>query len=117
MLIHFSFNYPLVSNVRSREHVSVSPETLEKMGRFSTGATKQEWISILNTCEGKDSTRSTFGENGLHEDPSFIMGDTLNEKSKPIEYELKGKELFDLLLKRHILIKNEKEYLSFFVYN
>ena len=107
VLIHFRDENLLVSNTRSREHVTLCSVGIEALSRLYLGATKEEWMESLVNAEGSDATETNFGEKGLHTDPSFIDLSLKNEIYS-------GEKLFELLFKRHILVKDYDEYFDFF---
>jgi 2-polyprenyl-3-methyl-5-hydroxy-6-metoxy-1,4-benzoquinol methylase len=109
VLIHFTYGFCIISNVRTREHVMINSEGLNVISKYFYGASKEEWLDALSNSKGKSVTAECFGENGLHSDPSFLEID-----NHLIKEQITGNELFELLVNKHVLIHDENEYWDFF---
>ena len=105
-LIHFKRGVCLISNPKTRTHVAISTNSIRELEKINKGVNKKNCIKLLENSFGFDATKELYGLNGLHDD--FTGIDIKNKKK------IFGKDLFDLLSKRKIII--EKNYRKYFDY-
>ena len=88
----------VLSNPRTKTHVKFSAPAgfLNYSARYS----EQEWISALENITACDWTEEFFGASGLHVDHTGILQKETN---------LSGLELFNLLIRRWLLVKEDLE--------
>lgn len=91
----------IISNPRLRLHVEIDIKTLNMLLTYFEGLPEQEWKKIFKDCNGKDRTQRFMGVDGLVKDHSGFY-----ENTKCTSTMILGEELFKLLCKRQVLIKD-----------
>ena len=106
-IIHFKTGICLISNPKTRTHVAINTHSIRELEKINNGVNQKRCIKLLENSFGFDATRELYGLNGLHDD---FTGIDIRKKRKVF-----GKKLFNLLLKRKIIIeKNYKKYFDYF---
>ncbi len=107
VLIHLKDGAWMLSNPRARTHVSLNTEAVSLLGSLGLGSDQSVWIDQLENISGSDCTCLFYGADGLHADHTGI--------TKPKGRSVSGKDLFDLLKQRQLLVSVDSEaYQAFF---
>jgi len=89
----------MLSNPRSRTHVSLDKDALESLTSFSSGASESDWTSSFQKTSGQDCTQDFYGADSLHGDHSGVSKNKGTSKQ--------GGDLFQLLVKRWLIVKED----------
>lgn len=106
--VHFSKDRPVFSNPRARTHIALSYEFLSFLSKIKGSFSSQFCLEQLERIYAQDSTHDNYGEYGLHGDHTGLL------RGEVVENKVSGTELFDVLCKRWIIVKEDmQDYKNF----